>query len=495
MNLENLETQFAERLGKHLEWLLILPHGKSFALQTGEIEIFVEREKLFFVFLSDEGFQTWRVADFDFETEKIRLNLTKNFGTEKILVELVPRASAKEFSGAVELARIARADKIARLLLENFPPSKLVRVALNRETGRFAQIVFETRGAQKAALADVTETLTPEQLLAQAILWTQKLRNRRKNSIESVSILAEKKSVFQLQKLRALLRKNWRERIEIFELSGEAEKAGGENLKRIANLQISDLWTGKAKKVQPFKTAESSAAAERIIALAPLAIDAIFTKHGETLRFRGLPFARVRRIFGEEKTWFGTGARRQILCEKNFAEFLELIENLKTYRRFDSMNKQHAFYRDAPESWLEAILRRDIKKLDANLILSPIHNQFRTGRDRIDLLALRRDGRVIVIELKVAPDRAGVFQAADYWQKIEQMRRSGSLQRACVFGDLEIMDAPPLVFIVAPMLSVHRDFEFLSKTIAPEIEIYRYDLNENWRENLQVLRRKSLADD
>jgi hypothetical protein len=108
------------------------------------------------------------------------------------------------------------------------------------------------------------------------------------------------------------------------------------------------------------------------------------------------------------------------------------------------------------------------------------------------LLALRRDGRLVIIELKVSPDREMIFQAADYWLKIELQRRKGNLQKAKIFGDLEITDAPTLIYLVAPTLSFHYDFEFLSKTVSPEIEIYRFDLNENWREDLKVLRRGKL---
>ncbi|HEX9963184.1 MAG TPA: hypothetical protein VGB00_19790, partial [Pyrinomonadaceae bacterium] len=120
---------------------------------------------------------------------------------------------------------------------------------------------------------------------------------------------------------------------------------------------------------------------------------------------------------------------------------------------------------------------------------------FRAERDKIDLLALRKDGRLVVIELKVAPDRAGVFQAADYWRKIELQRRKGNLQKAKLFGDSEIADAPALCYLAAPMLSFHKDSTFLAQTLAPEIEIYRFDLNENWRENLKVLRREKLTAD
>ena len=125
--------------------------------------------------------------------------------------------------------------------------------------------------------------------------------------------------------------------------------------------------------------------------------------------------------------------------------------------------------------------------------MSPLYNQFRAEKDKIDLLALHRDGRLIVVELKVSPDREMIFQAADYWRKIELQRKSGNLQKAKIFGDLEIADAPTICYLVAPALSFHRDFDFLAKTVSKEIEIYRFDINENWRESLKVLRREKLT--
>jgi hypothetical protein len=260
----------------------------------------------------------------------------------------------------------------------------------------------------------------------------------------------------------------------------------------LPTLEIERLWRGKPKEIKTIETTQTSETVVEIVRFAPDEIDVIRSKQGETARFLGLPFVRVRKIFDREKVWFGVEKDRTILTENNRKDFAELVENLRIYRCPDSPNKRHAFYQLEPEAWLEAVLRRNVKLLDANLVLSPVYHQFRAGRDKIDLLALRKDGRLIVIELKVAPDREMVFQAADYWRKIELQRRAGNLRRARVFGDLEIADRPAIVYLVAPTLSFHRDFEFLAGTITPEIEIHRFNLAENWRENLKVLERKKI---
>lgn len=491
-NLENIFNQTNALLESRNEWLLIGQSGKSFALQRDEIEFAFEHGRIILGFLSEKGFQIWRVSDCYTKDEKIIFEVTRNFGKEKEKIQLVPRVLASALSDAVELARLEKANQIAHLIVSELKNSKLVRVALNEENGRFAHITFETaNGEQTAALADVAEHATPELFLTTAVLWLAKLERRKKKPIGKIWILTEKKATKNLQKLHALLRESWQRQIKLWEISrevGKAQAVQANSLKKVPSLAVSDLWRAGKSKIPLKESLPDSQIALEIISKAPDKIDLLTSKNGSSLRFLGLPFARVRQMPNEEKAWFGIEKNKQILNENTRREFFELLENLEIYRRFDSPNKRHALFRLAPEAWLEAVLRRNIKLLDQNLILSPVYNQFRASADRIDLLALRRDGRLVIIELKVAPDREMIFQAIDYWRKIELHRRQGNLQKAKIFGDLEITDEPTIVYLAAPTLSFHRDFDFLAKTFHPEIEVYRFDLNENWRENLKVLR-------
>lgn len=489
MNFEIALTEIKKTLANHHEWLLIDGSGKSFDLQIEEIEITFERGKIILGFLGETGFQLWRVAGYKIEKENLTLDVRRNFGREIEKIKFVPRISSAELSQAIELARLEKANQIARLIVAANPLSKLIRVTLNKENGRFAEIFFESSNKKQiAVLADVSGSVTPETMLTAAIFWLVKLEKRKKKPISVVWILAESNHYKNLRKLLALLRENWQSKICVKEISRDVKRTAEAKIFDQKNLKLKDLWREKPLKVSLNEELESSRTATEIIKLAPAEIDFIFTKHGETVRFCGLPFARIRRIGNAEKCWFGIERERRILNDQTRQEFFETLENLQTYRQFDSPNKRHDFYRLASEAWLEAILRRNIKLLDNNLVLSPVHQQFRTGADKVDLLALRKDGRLIVIELKTQPDAQMVFQAADYWRKIELQRRKGSLQKAKIFGDLEIADKTSLVFLVAPTLSFHYHFDFLAKTIAPEVEIYRFDLNEKWRENLKVMK-------
>ncbi|MCA1634527.1 MAG: hypothetical protein LC802_12740 [Acidobacteria bacterium] len=242
---------------------------------------------------------------------------------------------------------------------------------------------------------------------------------------------------------------------------------------------------------------ESNELASRLVALAPKAVDVVRARRGETLRYHGLAFARVRRVFGVERLWFGArrGEGRRLLDETNWPELLKLLEELSEHRRAGARDRRHALYAAAPETWLESLLRRDITRLDPGLRLAPLHAQFRAARDAaggarpIDLLALRRDGRLVVVELKVSEDAALPLQGADYWRRISTYHRAGHIRRARLFSDTEISDELPLVYLVAPLLRFHRSFHTLAHMITPEIEMYRFDLNEDWRAGVRVARR------
>lgn len=480
--------ELRELISGHHEWLLIRELGRTFPLHTHEIEIVDDGGKLHFGFLDDKGFHSWRLNGFAYAGGEIAIDVAGAFARKQETMRLVPRTSASLLTAEIELARLERANEIAALITAGDAKIKLGRVALNEENGRFAQINFDAaNGTPMAAIADVTTTLTVESIFTAAILWLEKLGMRKKKPVNDIWIICEKRQAKNAQKLHALLSERWKSKITIFEIDRKREPPF---LRELPRRQIRELWREKAAKLVLPASPKPSETAEKIVDLDAGAIDIIFSKHGDTLRFNGLPFARVRTMLGQEKAWFGVGRDRRILASKNWDDLAELVELLATNRSPNSSNKRHEFYRTAPEAWLESILRRDIRLLDANLILSPIYNQFRFVRDKIDLLAIRRDGRLVIIELKTQPDREMVFQAADYWRKIELQRRRGVLAAADLFDGREILDKPALIYLAAPAWSFHRDFEFFARAVSPEIELWRFELHENWRKNLRVVGRQ-----
>ncbi|MEP7213754.1 MAG: hypothetical protein ABI791_11785 [Acidobacteriota bacterium] len=487
----NDTSELIELIKANHEWLIVRGGGASFPATTDEIEVTTDRGRPRIAFIADSGFKVFGVRSWTCDGSELEIEIASQFGRDEEIVRLVPRTSAAELTLAVELARTERAGEIARAVAGQFPYLKLKRVALKSENGRVAEATFEQKNGERIGMmADVTETMTAESLLSTALLWTDRLRSRSKRPVEGVWIAAPKRQARALQKLCALLRPGARDDIQIIIL----EPAKEPPCRMLRGLTPGDLWREKPKQLVLPESIAPSAAAKRIAALSPESTDVIHSKQGETIRFNGLPLARVRTMLGREKTWLGIERDRTPLTEENYGDAAALVGELETYRRSDSENRRHRYYQLAPESWLESILLRNIKLLDANLVLSPIYNQFRASNDKIDLLALRRDGRLVIIELKTSPDREMVFQAADYWRKIELQRRRGHLAKAKIFGDLEILDKPALVYAVAPALSFHRDFEFFARKLSPEIELWRFELRENWRKEIKVIGRKNYSD-
>lgn len=503
-NLLEEVTRLRQIFDHNREWLMT--NETDFALQSDEIEITALNDRLVLSCLTAGGWKTWRVENWEHKHGKIVFAVAKKINAEKTKLEFTPRVAIAELTDDVRAARISRAREIAEIARKQFSAhAKIERVGLSAphrrgRVGSFARILLaNSKGKTIAVCCSVLEKTKPEKLLAHAILWLAKLEERRK--IAELWLLAEEKAAEDLIKLCALLRGGWREKIKVFARLYETESFARneeaherqEFLQPVELLSISDLWREKPKKTARPALLNLSETAQKVVELAPEAIDVVRARGGETLRFFGLPFLRVRKIFDQERAWFGIeGKRRRILNSSSLPDFEKLLTDLREQRQADFCDRRNFLRRTAPESWLEAILRRDVSRLDPNLRLAPLHAQFRLSNKTgaLDLLAVRNDGRLVVIELKTAPDREMIFQAVNYWRQIELQRRCGNLQKVGWFDDLEITDEPALVYLVAPLMSFHREFEMLAKAVSAEIEIWRFDLNEDWRSEIRVARRE-----
>ncbi|HWS54376.1 MAG TPA: hypothetical protein VN228_09625, partial [Pyrinomonadaceae bacterium] len=365
------------------------------------------------------------------------------------------------------------------------------------EPGRYARILLR-RGRGLVAVTGPVAPLGPQEadaFLVSALLWFMRPgRGRGAGDAKELWLVTPGKLSTPVGERVALLREGLREAIKVF---GADEEGSGLTQARAPSL--GELFARPAPRFSRPARAEASELAARVRACDPEAIDVVRARRGETLRFRGLPFARVRRVAGHEHLWFGVGPDRgrRLLEDATRPEFFKLLRELAEHRRADAADRAHALHRAAPEAWLESLLRRDITRLDPGLRLAPLHAQLRAGPSAggarpVDLLALRRDGRLVVVELKVSEDAAHALQGADYWRRIEAHRRAGHLARARLFGDALIGDEPPLVYLAAPALRFHRAFETIARAVTPAVELYRFDLNEDWRSGVRVTRRCEL---
>jgi len=363
------------------------------------------------------------------------------------------------------------------------------------QPGRYARIILRLPHERLAVTATVarSDARNIDSLFSSALLWFNRLLSRpQRPPIEKLLVVVEPNTLEAARQRHVLLRESLRQRIELWEIDDDWEQTHPARA-----IERKALWKKRLTRFPPVTEAETSERAQQIVSQAPQAIDIVNSRHGQTLRYHGLPFVRLRRVMTSDRVWFGIeGSRRRALDEYHERDWAKLFADLQSYRHEDCRDRRHWLYRSAGEAWLESMLRRDITKLDPGLIIAPLHAQFRTshggptGARPIDLLALRHDGRLVVIELKVNEDREHVFQGVDYWRRVEAHRRRGHISTAKLFGDREISDESPLVYLVAPTLRFHTSFRTLAKMIAPDVEIYRFDINEDWRSGVRAVRRE-----
>jgi hypothetical protein len=238
---------------------------------------------------------------------------------------------------------------------------------------------------------------------------------------------------------------------------------------------------------------------ERILALAPKEIE-VRPRHdrlGEFYAINGLNFARV--VGGKRPgAYFGVAGAtsEQILDGKSFDQLRLLVNCILVYRQAQTLDRRHPFYRLRAEGWLESLLRRDIGVLDPRLDPRFIYAQVPTWRaderSVLDLLAVDRDGRLVIIEIKAAEDAQLPLQGLDYWLRVDDARRRGEFAWRGLFPGLELADAVPRLYLVTPRLRFHRHFELLARAISPRVEVYRLGLNADWRRYVHVLVRERI---
>jgi len=490
-----MQLQIAELIKEYAEWLFV-SHGEALLIRRSEIEIAGSNRRLLLSCWTEKGTRTWRILDWQWNGRMLSLNVSRRMGAERGRLELIPRASATAIAATIRAARQLRGDRIAKLACEWEPHMMIERCALSpgtrpRQPGRYARILLRSRGERIAVTAPVIEShpSTVDAFLSASLLWFTRTRDR--TYVEQLWLILTDELVKAACYRVALLRDSLRDVVKIFVVDADLQ-----SLSPVVAPERNELWRKKLTRFPPVPTATVSDHVRAILDEAPDAIDIVHARHGQTLRYYGLPFARVRSLLGVERVWFGIDAtHRRLLDETSWRDWQTLLRDLREHRSALSLDHRHAFYRTASEAWLESLLRRDITKLDPGLIIAPLHAQFRTahsgrlGIRPIDLLALRQDGRLVVIELKASEDREHVLQGADYWRRVEGHRRRGHITKAKLFGDRVIKDEPPLVYLVAPTLRVHPSFNTLARCISSDIEIYRFDINEDWRAGVRVMRR------
>lgn len=209
-------------------------------------------------------------------------------------------------------------------------------------------------------------------------------------------------------------------------------------------------------------------------------------------RLRGLELARLEASPGNSQPKLTYGRRRPAHPDQAAAIEAHFAEAGR-YRDPDAPDRLHALYRAAPERWLESQVRRHLQEIEANLDPGTIYGQCLGSldgeRSALDLLAIDRDGRLNILELKATEDIHLPLQAFDYWLRMRHHLDRGEFAATGYFPSRVISSLPPRVFLVCPALHFHPMTEAVVQFLPSECEIIRIGLNGDWRKRLDVVTR------
>ncbi len=208
-----------------------------------------------------------------------------------------------------------------------------------------------------------------------------------------------------------------------------------------------------------------------------------------SLRVRGLEFACAQ---GDTLS-FGL-ARKAAVEESGLDEMERAARELARMRHAAAADRENPLFRQQPEHWLESALRENLEQVEASLLPSPVYGQvpaFAGGeRGVLDLLAVDRNGRLAVLELKASEDIHLPLQALDYWMRVQWHLQRGEFQARGYFPGLELRSEPPRLLLVAPALEYHPTTDVILRCLSPSIRVERLGLGADWRCRPKVVFRR-----
>jgi hypothetical protein len=395
---------------------------------------------------------------------------------------------------ARQLSREEFRDRLKHLLAEQFPDETLESLTVSPDlehslSGNYARGLLR-RGSTYAALLAVPDgesSDTADNSLTFALLWlTRALQANHRGTIATLRIILPKNaSRTVVHRLAAL---DSRCLVELYERNPALETLERIDRRRAANL---DTWLVTHRESEALLD-RALPALEAIVALAPEAITLhpVAQSREVWLRFRGLPFAR----WDDGRVFFGISDAREELSSASRPALKRLLHDLEVHRHPLASDTRHSLYRAQAERWLESIVREDVTRVDAALDRRFVYAQVfaNAGGEHgiLDLLTVTRTGRVAIIELKTSEHIHLPLQAADYWLRVRRHLQSGEIARYGYFPAVELQQAPPLVYLVAPALRFHPSTDDLLRYLSPELEIVRVGLAESWRRCLRVVMRQ-----
>jgi hypothetical protein len=395
---------------------------------------------------------------------------------------------------ARELAREQFCARLKNILATQFPDESVESASVSADlehslSGNYVRGLFK-RGSFYTAFLAVPEGETSDTInncVTFAILWIDRARHTvHRGTVGGLRLILPKQSCAVVAHRLAAI--DVAAPIELYEYDGTSETLKKIDPQRAANLST---WLVPAREPEAL-LAQARSAVDPIVAFDPkaIAVHPSVASREVILRYRGLPFAR----WDDRRVFFGINDMREELTPLTQNKFDAMMRTLNSYRHPLASETRHTLYRAQAERWLESIVRSEVTRIDATLDSRFVYSQvFAAGGGEhgiLDILAITRTGRLAIIELKAAEHIHLPIQAADYWLRVQRHLTLGEFRAYGFFPGVEIQQAPPLVYLVAPSLRFHPATATLLRHLNREIEVIRVGLTESWRRGIRVVSRQ-----
>ena len=425
-------------------------------------------------------------------------------------IELAVQKFGKTRPGRLELrsrdvpldpGRLTREQFRARfreLLAGQFPDEDVLSLTASPDlkrslSGNYARGV-QARGTQAYAAVGVPpgeSAASTDAALVCALLWLHATREHHpKRRVAGVRLfLPEGRSAVTCHRLQALSRDT---PIELYEFDWararirriDPRDSGNLDSRLVPRREVERLRAEADHAGQSFGLGEQPSRGPGLDAVVVPGTRAV------SWRFRGLELARyeagILRVADDSGELLPAGAQSGLIAQR--------LEELRRFRQPDPPDPRHPLYRAQAERWLESMILEDPARieprLDPRFVYSQVPAFSFTDRAVLDLLGTTRDGRLVVLELKVDEDLQLLPQALDYWLRVRWHRDQGDLEALGYFPGLPLADRPPLLYLVAPGLRFHPATDILLRFVSKEVEVLRVGLNEEWRKGVRVLFRQ-----
>jgi hypothetical protein len=383
-------------------------------------------------------------------------------------------------------SRLKYRERFRRSLRRQFPGWRIVELSTEQDlqhslSPSYPRAWLRRGNVGRAAIGASEDALAPEGVLSFGLIWLDYLRRReRKVTIEGLeTFVPESAAATTCHRVRHLNHDLARFGVFVHDPGGHEDAVDPREflnfetrLDSFPSALGEHAWLSRLAAIEGV---ERRAAADGSVILA----------------VRGLEFARA--AGGDLR--FGIDQKH---AAGNLAEIEDLARGLSRMRAASAADRQNPLYLRNPEAWLESQVRGSIEQIDANLYRAPIYGQvphFAGGeRGLIDLLAVDRDARLAVLELKADQDIHLPLQALDYWMRVEWHLARGEFSARGYFPGVELARRAPRLILVAPALDYHPTNEIVMRYFARGIEAERIGVGVEWREELRVMFRVAAAD-